>query len=315
MLFIQFTTNFKNEDQHENWTTHTLGKMVLDTLPENALFLSIGDVYTNSVRYLQFCENYRTDVKVMDRELMKKPWFNNLVKVHYPELNIPGEKFRPGSLGDDKNYHLKMLLDANTSRFPVYGANFKKDSPENNDRRWQKAYYRLPYGTIHRFFKRSDTLDLNKYLSDSEHILAQIKLLKFQKVTEGNWEYLIWKDFQNAGYFRGRQLLYLAQKDRNQVLINQAIPMLEEVSKNHPEPTWENFKILGAAYNWRKKKTIGETKKMLSAWDRYFELSPHDDKDRVEIERSYSVYKKKLAEELAKRSDSKSNSKKSIILN
>lgn len=297
-ILFQFATNFAQEDQHENYTTEILGKTVLDIMPNNAVFLSLGDVYTNSIRYLQNCEDYRTDVKVLDRELMKKSWFTKLMKKYHPELNLPGIHYRPNSLDKSPAYHLVKFVEANIGRFPIYAANFKKKGSEAKDKRWQKKYYRLPYGTVHRFFPKSTKLDLSQYVRDTEIILANMKLKRFTNLTEGNWEYLIWKDFKNAPYVRARQLMYLAQSDRNQQLIKQAIPMLEDVTKTHPNPPWESYKLLGAAYNWLTEKKIGHIKRMLHAWNKYFEKAPHDESDRAEIEKSFHVFKKQLEKKL-----------------
>lgn len=312
-LVLQVGINFKQEDQHENWTTHQLGKLVLDVMPEKSIFLSMGDVYTNSIRYLQQCEGYRTDVHVLDRELMKKEHFTNLVRKYYPDMKMPGVFYRPTSADGTIAYHLKSFLDANMDRFPIYAANFKKDSAETNDKRWQATHYRLPYGLVHRFYRKNVPLDLKRYLRDTDIILANMKLTKHHKVLDGYWEQLIANDYENARYFRARQLMYLSQDNHNQMLLKEVIPLMEDVGRSMPNPPWENFKLLGTAYNWLENKKVGDIKGMLNAWGRYLELAPYDEADRMNVEKSFRFYSAKLAEFMAKMPQEKKDKTSSEI--
>jgi len=301
-ILVQVCVNFKNEDQHENWTTQKLGKMILDVMPNKAIFLSMGDVYTNSIRYLQQCEDYRSDVHVLDRELMKKKYYTTLVNKYFPDLNIPGTSYRPSAADGASSYHLKEFLEANIDRFPIYAANFKKDSYETNDKRWQGTYYRIPYGLVHRFYRKNVPLDLKRYIHDTDIILSNMKLTQFHNVHEGYWEELIANDYENAPYFRARQLMYLAQDNHNQMVLREVIPLMEDIAHKMSNPPWENYKLLGAAYNWLKEKKVGDIKNMLNAWAKYLELAPYDEHDRLSIEKTYKLFSTKLNEFMVKNS-------------
>eukprot|EP00873_Tetraselmis_striata_P013223 jgi/Tetstr1/433487/TSEL_022757.t1 len=51
------------------------GRELLRPLPPGARVIVKGDMVTNTARYLQVCEGYRTDVQMVDMSMMTYPWF------------------------------------------------------------------------------------------------------------------------------------------------------------------------------------------------------------------------------------------------
>lgn len=304
LVFLQVIIHYKKEDQSSNKSIYYLGKNVLDTLPEGALFLSLGDIYTNAVRYMQQAENYRKDVIVIDRELIKKFWQTRVIKKFYPQVNFPGLYYRPGKKEKEeekgKGYHLGELIAVNINRFPIYMAHFKREGKEAEDKRWQKIFFRLPYGLVHKVFPKEETLNFNKYIKESNISLENVRPDRLEKVYPGYWEYLVWKDFVNAPYFRARQLMYILNKGKtkNQKFVKKVIPLLEQVERTHPKPPWELHKMLGAAYSWLKDKKVYHVKRMIASWDRYIQLAPEDENDLAQIKETAQAYKDKFQEHL-----------------
>ncbi|MCE1165435.1 MAG: DUF2723 domain-containing protein [Bacteroidetes bacterium] len=54
--------------------------------PNSVVFSTQWDFWVSASFYYQFVKNYRPDVAVLDKELMRRTWFIRHIKVHYPDL-------------------------------------------------------------------------------------------------------------------------------------------------------------------------------------------------------------------------------------
>ena len=77
-LVAQIGLNYKSLDQSQNRHISELGRKHLEFLPPNAIMISQGDMVTNSMRYWQRCEKYRTDVLLLDETMMTYKWMRNM---------------------------------------------------------------------------------------------------------------------------------------------------------------------------------------------------------------------------------------------
>lgn len=48
------------------------------------MILTKGDNVVNTMRYLQRCEGYRQDVRIVDQSMMSYPWFKTMHGPHLP---------------------------------------------------------------------------------------------------------------------------------------------------------------------------------------------------------------------------------------
>ena len=62
-------------------------------MPKGALLLLNGDIMVNSVRYLQQCEGYRTDVMAFFVPTMTWSWFQTTQKRFFPKIVFPGTHY------------------------------------------------------------------------------------------------------------------------------------------------------------------------------------------------------------------------------
>ena len=63
--------NFPVCDQSANYLFHDFAQSLLSTMPRNALVLTKGDLPTNTMRYLHLCENVRSDLDILDQEILR----------------------------------------------------------------------------------------------------------------------------------------------------------------------------------------------------------------------------------------------------
>ena len=63
---LQFGLHVDEQDEHDNTVIADYGRAILKSLPPDALLVSLGDLDTNALRYLQLCEQVRPDVRVID---------------------------------------------------------------------------------------------------------------------------------------------------------------------------------------------------------------------------------------------------------
>ena len=116
---LQIGLHYEKEDQSENRLVAQFAAAALDRLPQNALLVSKGDLYWNSLRYLQVCESLRPDVRILDVELLKAPWMTERVRAHLDGVTLPARRYRAPEKGLTDSYDLGALFDANASRFPI----------------------------------------------------------------------------------------------------------------------------------------------------------------------------------------------------
>jgi hypothetical protein len=92
-VIAQFRTWQPVLDMHENTHFADYARAVLAPLPANAILLINYDQQWTSVRYLQICEGYRSDVTAMQLSMMTYPWFQHK-RALYPNITFPGETGR-----------------------------------------------------------------------------------------------------------------------------------------------------------------------------------------------------------------------------
>jgi hypothetical protein len=60
---------------------------VLSSVPQNGILITYGDNDTYPLWYMQFAENYRTDVVVINESLSYSDWYREQIQKQYPDLN------------------------------------------------------------------------------------------------------------------------------------------------------------------------------------------------------------------------------------
>lgn len=115
--------SYPSQDESQNFYVRDFGRLILEPLPPNSIVLTMGDIMINSARFVQVTENFRPDVRILDQELMTFEWYNDVVRVRYPDVKLPGKSYFPNK---PDTYDIRMFLDANRQKlkrrvFLAYG--------------------------------------------------------------------------------------------------------------------------------------------------------------------------------------------------
>jgi len=87
IIFIQAFLNFPRVNQSGNYIFEDYSKAALSSVEKNSVIFSYQwDYLISPGYYFQFVENYRKDVAVIDKELLRRSWYYNQIRRNYPEV-------------------------------------------------------------------------------------------------------------------------------------------------------------------------------------------------------------------------------------
>lgn len=154
MLFY----NFPSANQNDLYTFEDYTKASLASLPENSVLFSYQwDYLISPAYYFQYVENYRRDVAVIDKELLRRSWYYNQLENNYPDLLVgiqtEREQFLKALLPFERseNYNpvileklyrtiMTKLVETNIQKHDYYIA------PELIDNEMRRKEFTLPEG-------------------------------------------------------------------------------------------------------------------------------------------------------------------------
>jgi hypothetical protein len=108
--------NFEKVNQSDNTQYHEYSDSVLNSAEKNSVIISyLWDFFISPSYYLQFVENKRKDVAVIDKELTRRSWYFNQLKTNYPTLYERSKDLIDGFLPElakferNENYNPQIL--------------------------------------------------------------------------------------------------------------------------------------------------------------------------------------------------------------
>lgn len=108
--------NYNSVDQSGQFTFEDYTKTILNSVEKNSIILSYQwDYFISASYYYQYVENYKKDVAVIDKELLRRSWYYNQLKKNFPDViqNIDEEvkKFLEAlkPFERDENYNPNIL--------------------------------------------------------------------------------------------------------------------------------------------------------------------------------------------------------------
>jgi hypothetical protein len=87
LVAVQFYFNFINVNQSGDYTFEDYTKSVVNSVPENSIIFSYQwDYFISASYYYQFVEDYRRDVTIIDKELLRRSWYYNQINTRDPKV-------------------------------------------------------------------------------------------------------------------------------------------------------------------------------------------------------------------------------------
>ena len=87
VLAIQLFFNFIKVNQSGVYTFEDYTKAVMNTVPNNSVIFSYQwDYFISASYYYQYVEDFRKDVTVIDKELLRRSWYFNQINNHDPKV-------------------------------------------------------------------------------------------------------------------------------------------------------------------------------------------------------------------------------------
>jgi len=158
LIAIQFYFNFINVNQSGVYTFEDYTKATLNGVPKNSIVFSYQwDYFISASNYFQFVEDYRRDVTVIDKELLRRSWYYNQINTRDPnvlngvrnEVNQflvalqpfeRGEKFDSNRLESLYRSIMTNLIATNIDKRDYF------IGPELIDQEMKRGEFRIPEG-------------------------------------------------------------------------------------------------------------------------------------------------------------------------
>ena len=275
---LQVGIHFRSQDQSGNLVVYKYARAFLESLPRNTLLLSKGDLATNGIRYLQTCENVRTDVRIFDREMLIYPWMTDIIRVNFPEVKVPGPYYSRGSAG---GYSLGEMVDANFDVFPVVFSYFEDYEKDDS---WAVSYQLFPLGFANRVYRKTESIDLRRATEESLKVFESLDLGPETAFADGSWENAAIKHYGEAEFKLAYHLLQIgiaAGENTNLQAISLGIIVLEDFVKRNPNPPFWVYKNLGIAYQY-----VGNRAAVAKAWSEYLRRALPNEPDYQNIQQA-----------------------------
>jgi hypothetical protein len=218
-LLVQIYFNFAPSDQSNVYTFEDYSKGVINSCSKNSvLFTYEWDYIVSSSYYFQYVENFRPDVTVIDKELLRRSWYYHQLDHNHPQLfnNMrpyvynflsavapfeSNDKFAPDILEQDYRNVMTNLVSTNVNNSNFYIA------PELFENEMQRGEFILPAG-----YTLVPDLFLFKVVKGKEYVPAPDPnfIIRFPKERT---DYINFIE-QTVGSMLARRALYEMQFDK-----------------------------------------------------------------------------------------------------
>lgn len=186
LVVVTFYLNFAEADQSDNYMVEEYTMNVFNSAPPNSIIFSVQwDFWVSASIYYQYVKNIRPDIVVIDKELMRKMWYMDHLKKHYPDVydkcraqfeaySIELAKFEQNAsryvnpqtqidrqdLALIQNQFMNLLnciVESNINDRPVFTTyEIEQDGAE----KIKPDYYRVPQGVLIRLTDKEDLVNL-----------------------------------------------------------------------------------------------------------------------------------------------------------
>eukprot|EP00049_Salpingoeca_infusionum_P014471 m.271078 g.271078 ORF g.271078 m.271078 type:complete len:239 (+) comp15682_c0_seq45:1522-2238(+) len=166
LLSAQLGANYQSRDESDNVAVMEFGYDIVNGLPPDAILLTLGDLPGNSARYLHHCEGVRSDLRIIDLEMMTFDWYVPMLKDKFPGVKFPGDRY---SL-EQGGFAMKQFFDENYDNFPIFV--FQHVNPQ--DTTWQADYDVWHYGLTHKVVRKDYVLNVQEWFNNATAALPYV---------------------------------------------------------------------------------------------------------------------------------------------
>ncbi len=214
--FIPLITNYRSIDQSDQYIFEDYTKNILSSVEENSIIFSYQwDYFISSSYYYQYVENFRKDVVVIDKELLRRSWYFNQLKRNYPTVirNIENEvekflsalepfesggKFDPNLLEVNYRNIMTRLVSQNADRDFYVGLELFANEIQRGEFSLPDGYQLVPHMFLFKAVKSNEYFpapvpnfsirlpkNKNKYTNFIEDTIG--RMLSYRILYELNW--------------------------------------------------------------------------------------------------------------------------------
>lgn len=213
VLVIQLFFNFIEVNQSNTYTYEDYTKAILNTAPQNSVIFSYQwDYFISASYYYQYVENFRKDVTIIDKELLRRSWYYRQINNHDPKI-LSGVKNEVDQFivalqpfERDENYDANRLENLYRSIMSnLIATNIdKRDyfiAPELVDQEMKRGEFRLPEG-----YSLVPYLFSYKVVKGDEYVPApdpdfQLRFWSNRNVYIDNIENMVGRMLSNRAYY------------------------------------------------------------------------------------------------------------------
>jgi hypothetical protein len=167
VFILPLALNAATVSQRGNYLVEDYTKNMFASLEKNALVLSYQwDYWVSASLYYQAVEDFRTDVIVLDKELFRRSWYIEQLRVNYPDVysrsveeiaafEVELYKFEhdlpydPASIETAFNRMINSFIEKNYAQRPVYVT-------IEMEQQFAADFVRVPVGLAFRLYKAED---------------------------------------------------------------------------------------------------------------------------------------------------------------
>ena len=234
LIFASF--NFKKVDQSNTHIFEEYTKSLVNSVKKKSIVLSYQwDFFISASYYFQNVENFRKDVVIVDKELLRRSWYYNQIERNHPEILLGlkpevkmfREALKPFERSENFNAPLleslfrqilTKLVTANIEKYNVYLA------PEMVENEMQKGEFTLPQD----YYLVPD-LFLFRVVKTKEYIPAKDPAFKI-KIPDRRDYYINFIE-EKVGSMLARRALYEMQFDKSV----KAKEYIDKIKNDFPE--------------------------------------------------------------------------------
>ncbi len=284
-LFAAGVMIHSDSSQRRNTVFRDFVTTAFNSLPPNAIVVTIGDHLTGAVFYYREIEKLRPDVIHLDEQLLGYRWYCDRKLRQYPDLSMPAGVYLPGG------FNIKQLMSVNPQRPLVV-----LDRLGAWDQSWKDGYKLATVGLIHPLVPSDRYPTFRQWVERDRQALGSYDPLPALRYPKGTWEQILGELGLAMQVARAQLALLFSHESGNaREPALMATHLLEEVVRMaggstaldiagepglpaleiHPNV----YKNLGIGYQVLSHFDPSYLPRIAKAWEVFVKTAPSDDPD------------------------------------